>query len=58
MKKKHLQHLWLIIATYGVWFAVLSGAEEVLSGKYWKAVASLILGVAAYLIIEKYLEKK
>lgn len=58
MKNKHLHHLWLIVAAYGVWFAVLSGIEEAISGKYWKMTSSLVLGIATYLIIEKYIEKK
>jgi len=59
MKKKiHLHHLWLVLAAYGVWFAVLSGVEEVVNGKYWKAITSLVLGIAVYVIIEKYIEKK
>jgi len=58
MKNKHFHHLWLVLAAYGVWFAILSGAEEVVNGKHWKAVTSLVLGIAVYLIIEKYIEKK
>lgn len=51
--KHHLNHLWLIFAAYGVWFAVFSGLEEVNRGKFWKASLSLILGVAIYLILER-----
>ena len=58
MKHKHkVHHLWLVLAAYGVWFAVLSGIEEVEHGKYWKAVLSLILGVIIYFMIEKKLKK-
>ena len=57
MKKIHLKHLWLVLAAYGVWFAMFSGIEEILNGKYWKVVVSLILGVIAYWVIETKLEK-
>lgn len=58
MKKKHqFHHLWLILAAYGVWFAILSGIEESLSGKYWKVVLGLIFGIIVYLIIEIRLNK-
>jgi len=52
MKKIHFHHLWLILAAYAVWFAVLSGLEEVVNGKYWKAVYSLALGLIVWGIIE------
>jgi len=58
MKKSHAHHLWLILAAYGVWFAVFSGAEEIVSGKYWKALTSLALGIVVYMVIERLLEKK
>lgn len=58
MKKYHLHHLWLIFCAYGVWFAIFSGLEEVLHGKYWKALLSLLLGIFTYIIIETKLEKK
>lgn len=51
-KKHHLHRLWLIFATYGVWFAMFSGAEEITHGKFWKAGLSVILGLATYIIIE------
>lgn len=35
-KRRHFHHLWLILVAYGVWFAVFSGVEEILSGKFWK----------------------
>ncbi len=54
MKKRgHLHNVWLILAIYGVWFALLSGAEEAFRGKYWKVIFSLILGVVIYLVIER-----
>ncbi len=56
MKKHKLHHAWLILAAYGVWFAVLSGLEEVVNGKFWKASLALILGVITYLIIEKKID--
>lgn len=49
--KKH-QHLWLILGVYGVWFAILSGLEELANGKYWKFLLSLLLGVIVYWAIE------
>ncbi len=57
MRKHKFHHLWLIIATYGVWFAVLSGVEEITHGKFWKVFLSLVLGVIVYIIIETRLEK-
>lgn len=51
-KKHHFHHLWLILATYGVYFAIFSGLEELSHGKWWKIVASLILGTITYLYIE------
>lgn len=53
MIKKYQHHLWLILAAYGVWFALLSGMEEILNGKIWKAGLALILGAITYLIIER-----
>jgi len=52
-----MKHLWLVLAAYGVWFAVLSGLEEVNHGKYWKFTLSLVLGLIAYWIIEHRLKK-
>jgi len=53
MKKKHqFHHLWLILAAYGVWFAIFSGIEEVMSGKFWKVLVTLLFGIVAYIIIE------
>jgi len=57
MKKFHLKHLWYVLAAYGVWFAMFSGMEEISKGKYWKAIASLLLGVIVYWIIEEKLKK-
>lgn len=57
MKKIHLKHIWLVLAAYGVWFAMLSGIEEVFVGKYWKVVSSLFLGFVSYLFIEIKLKK-
>ena len=51
-KRSHLHNLWLILAVYGIWFALFSGAEEMLNGKYWKVIASLALGIVIYLAIE------
>lgn len=57
MSKKHkVEHLWLILAAYGVWFAVLSGVEEISRGKLWKTTLSLVLGVITYLVIENKLK--
>ena len=58
MKKHKLHHAWLILAAYGVWFAALSGGEEVARGKFWKAGLSLLLGVATYFIIESIIKEK
>lgn len=52
MKKHGLHHLWLIFASYGVWFALLSGLEEVAHGKLWKFGLSLVLGLFVYAFIE------
>ena len=51
-KKHHFHHLWLILAAYGVYFAMFSGLEEIVHGKYWKVALSLALGTATYLYIE------
>ena len=53
----HLKHIWLVLAAYGVWFAILSGIEEIQSGKYWKVIWGLILGIVVYLLVERKLEK-
>jgi len=42
--------LWLILGAYGVWFAIFSGTEEVVNGKYWKVVLALILAILVYLV--------
>jgi hypothetical protein len=53
LKKRHkIHHLWLVFATYGVWFAIFSGLEEINHGKYWKVALSLLLGTATYFYIE------
>ena len=53
MRKKHnIRHIWLILAAYGVFFAMFSGFEELSHGKYWKVIASLTLGAIVYFIIE------
>lgn len=53
MNKKHkVHHLWLIIAAYGVWFALFSGLEEMFNGKIWKIGTSLLLGLVIYLLVE------
>lgn len=51
-KRHHFHHLWLILASYGVWFAMLSGLEEITHGKYWKIVISLLFGIVTYWLIE------
>jgi len=53
-----LKHIWLILAAYGVWFAILSGLEQASTGKYWKFALSLVLGVVTYWIIERRLKEK
>jgi len=55
-KRHHFHHLWLILAAYGVWFAVFSGIEEVMSGNFWKVILALIFGVISYIIIESKIE--
>lgn len=50
--RHHIHHLWLVLAAYGVWFAVLSGMEEVSRGKYWKVIVGLFLGLCTYAAIE------
>jgi hypothetical protein len=57
MSKHKVHRFWLILAAYGVWFAVFSGLEELSQGKWWKIFLSLLLGIITYLIIEKKLEK-
>ena len=52
MMRLHWKHLWLVLAAYGVWFAILSGLEEATSGKYWKIIASLVLGAVTYFLVE------
>lgn len=56
MNKKYL--IWLIFGAYGVWFAVLSGMEEMAAGKYWKVILALILGAISYWIFEHRIKKK
>ncbi len=56
--RHHIHHAWLTVGTYAVWFAVLSGLEEMGSGKYWKAVLSLVLGIVTYFVIESRLHGK
>jgi hypothetical protein len=41
--------LWAILGAYGIWFAVFSGGEELVNGKYWKVAACLILAVSVYI---------
>lgn len=53
-----LKHVWLILAAYGVWFAILSGLEEASTGKYWKFGLSFILGIITYWIIEQKLKSR
>jgi hypothetical protein len=57
MKRPHLHHILLIFGAYGVWFAILSGLEEISTGKLWKAGASLALGAMVYVVIETSREK-
>jgi hypothetical protein len=58
MVKFKTQYLWLIIAAYGVWFAVFSGFEEIMIGKYLKVIIALIFGIISYFIIEIKLGEK
>lgn len=51
MNKKYI--FWFILGAYGVWFAILSGSEELFSGKYWKVICAIILGIGSYLTIER-----
>jgi len=51
----HFKNLWLVLAAYGVWFAIFSGLEEVFYGKLWKVVLSAIFGLLVYIAIEIYL---
>ncbi len=52
MRRLHIKHLWLVLAAYGVWFAIFSGFEELLAGKFWKVSLALILGLFVYILIE------
>ena len=45
-------HFWLILAAYGVWFAIFSGTEEVISGKYWKVLLSIVLALIIYVALK------
>lgn len=58
MKKLHIKHIWLFFGAYGVWFAIFSGFEEVLIGKYWKMISALVLGAIAYIFFEYKLDNK
>ena len=53
----HIKHVWLILAAYGVWFAAISGAEEVLGGKVWKVILAVVLGILSYVVIERKIHK-
>jgi len=55
---KKIYPVWLILAAYGVWFAVLSGLEEMANGKYWKLPLALILGMVSYFWVEKQIKEK
>lgn len=55
MNKKYI--FWFILGAYGVWFAILSGSEEIFSGKYWKVIFAVVLGVVSYLLIERVSKK-
>lgn len=57
MGKHRVHHAWLILAAYGVWFALFSGLEEAARGKWWKFLLSLLLGIMVWLIIEKRSKK-
>jgi len=54
---KKIYQLWLILAAYGVWFAVLSGLEEMVNGKYWKLPLALLLGLVTYYWLENRVKK-
>lgn len=58
LMKIKVHQFWLILAAYGVWFAIFSGLQEAFRGVYWKALASLILGIATYFYIEYKLKKQ
>jgi hypothetical protein len=49
----NIKTIWAILGVYGIWFAIFSGSEEVLSGKYWKVLASLALATIIALYIQK-----
>jgi hypothetical protein len=49
MNKKYA--IWFILGAYGIYFAILSGVEEVLNGKYWKLIFAFILGLLSYFIM-------
>jgi hypothetical protein len=44
--KRVIKTVWAILGIYGIWFAVLSGLEEAISGKFWKVALALILALA------------
>lgn len=48
-----LNDAWLILAAYGVWFAIFSGIEEIGRGQWLKPLLSLILGYLVYLRFHK-----
>lgn len=53
-----MKNLWLVLAAYGVWFAIFSGLEEVAHGKYWKFGLSFVFGLVSYLLIERKISNK
>jgi hypothetical protein len=50
-----VKHVWLIIGTWAVFFAVFSAIEEVASGNLFKTVAALIFGTLTYLAIKHHI---
>ncbi len=47
-KQDYMNTVWTFLGIYGVWFAVLSGLQELSQGIYWKVLASLLLAYAVY----------
>lgn len=52
--KNIFRHPWLILATYGVWFAIFSGIQEMISGSWLKSILALILGIITYIAIKDW----
>ena len=46
--RRFLGQLWLLLAAFGICFALLSALEEAARGDYLKALAAVALGLVVY----------